>query len=159
MQLIEKDILTVERGIIFHQVNCMGVMGGGIARAIALKWPKVESAYVAKCAMVSNQEKLLGRVLVCKADEELYVANVFGQNNVSRTTRQTDYNATVEAFETFQRAVECVHVDNIEILTAVEHGLYFPYTMGCGLGGGNWKIYSAIIEAHFPNAIICRHEV
>jgi len=28
--------------------------------------------------------------------------------------------------------------------------------MGCGLGGGNWDEYRAVIEKHFPNAIIVR---
>lgn len=144
MQVIHKDLLTVDRGVLFHQVNCMGVMGGGIARSIALKWPQVEAAYKGKCDRTSNPERLLGRTFMYGLKDDLFIANVFGQNSISRTSRQTNYEATVEAFERLQ---ESQVIKNLP--------LYFPKNMGCGLGGGNWKIYSAIIEAHFPDAIIC----
>lgn len=143
MQVIHKDILTVERGVIFHQVNCMGVMGGGIARSIAEKWPKLEAAYKAICDKHTHNE-LLGKTFLYGVEVDLFVANVFGQNSISRISRQTNYEATVEAFERLQT------MDIEENLP-----FYFPKNMGCGLGGGNWKIYSAIIEAHFPDAIIC----
>jgi hypothetical protein len=29
-----------------------------------------------------------------------------------------------------------------------------PFGMGCGLGGGDWSIYSQIIERHLPDALI-----
>jgi O-acetyl-ADP-ribose deacetylase (regulator of RNase III) len=35
---INKDILTVEKGVIVHSVNCIGGVGG-LAGAIARKWP------------------------------------------------------------------------------------------------------------------------
>lgn len=145
MQVINKDLLTVDRGVLFHQVNCMGVMGGGIARSIAEKWPQVEAAYKAKCDRTSNAERLLGRTFLYGIKPDLFIANVFGQNSISRTSRQTNYEATVEAFERLQ---ESQIIKNLP--------LYFPKNMGCGLGGGNWKIYSAIIEAYFPHAIICQ---
>ena len=144
MKVINKDILTVDRGVIFHQVNCMGVMGGGIARSIALKWPDIEASYKESCR-VDKPEKLLGRTLICGVSDQLFVANIFGQNSISRSSRQTNYEATVEAFERLKEK---------HIIKGFP--LYFPYQMGCGLGGGNWTIYSAIIEAHFPNAIICK---
>lgn len=115
-------------------------MGGGIARAIALKWPKLEAAYKAECDKHTPSE-LLGKVFLYEVEPYLFVANVFGQNSISRKSRQTNYEATVDAFE---------RLNTIKNLP-----LYFPKNMGCGLGGGNWKIYSAIIEAHFPDAIIC----
>ena len=148
MKVIEKDILTVDRGVIFHQVNCVGVMGGGIARSIALKWPNVEAAYKNKCERTSG--KLLGRSFVygVTIDPPLFIANIFGQDSVSRTSRQTNYEATVEAFERLKQSQIVNPINSLP--------LYFPYQMGCGLGGGNWKIYSAIIEAYFPNAIICK---
>ena len=33
--LIKKDITTIEKGVIMHQVNCQDVMGAGVAKAIS----------------------------------------------------------------------------------------------------------------------------
>lgn len=43
--LIQKDITTVEKGVIMHQVNCQNVMGAGVAKAIYLKHPLVKQAF------------------------------------------------------------------------------------------------------------------
>jgi len=41
MNLIDKDITTVEIGVMVSQVNCRGVMGAGVAKAIRDRWPIV----------------------------------------------------------------------------------------------------------------------
>lgn len=152
MKIIEQDMLALDKGILFHQVNCQGVMGAGIAAALAAKYPGLEPEYRELCLKYHfRHEDLLGKVFLYTVTPELRIANVFGQGGVSRSSRQTNYDATVEAFERIVKAQERVH--------SPFNGkdFYFPYKMGCGLGGGNWQIYSAIIEAHFPDAIICRH--
>ena len=52
MNIIEMDILSVESGIILHHVNLHGSMGGGIAYAIANKWPHVNDLYKDFCKNV-----------------------------------------------------------------------------------------------------------
>lgn len=151
MKTIQKDILTIEEGIIFHQVNCQGVMGAGIARALADKYPGLEEAYHELCKKNDfDHEELLGKVFLFKVGPNLQIANVFGQGGVSRFTRQTNYDATVEAFERILKAQQQPH----SVFNGKE--FYFPYKIGCGLGGGAWPIYSAIIDYHFPDAIVCR---
>jgi len=149
-------------GILFHQVNCQGVMGGGIAYALARKFPGLEKAYRVfikeNCAYEYSNDgwltkeyktgSMLGKIHLFKACDDLYIANVFGQNDVSSRSRQTSYDATVEAFEVMEKALQ------EEALKGLP--LYFPYKMGCGLGGGNWQIYSAIINLYFPEATICQ---
>ena len=39
------DILDSTKDCICQQVNCHGVMGAGLAEAIAKKWPLVKSLY------------------------------------------------------------------------------------------------------------------
>jgi len=34
--------------------------------------------------------------------------------------------------------------------------VYMPYMMGCGLGGGEWDIYSTIVDVHCPGVIACK---
>jgi len=146
MKIIQQDMLEIQSGVLFHQVNCIGVMGGGIAYALAKKFPGLEKAYKEFCDdnIEFDTSSLLGKVFVFKVNDDLFIANIFGQDNVSTGSRQTSYDATVMAFELIQ---DSAYADMT---------LYFPYKMGCGLGGGNWNIYSAIIEEHFPNAIICK---
>ncbi len=50
----------------------------------------------------------------------------------------------------------------IQIGTVFPEGsrLYFPYGIGCGLAGGDWNMYSAILkvfaESYNMNVIICK---
>lgn len=147
MKIIQQDMLALKEGVLFHQVNCQGVMGGGIAYAFARKWPGLEAAYkryIKETKIGGKTSSMLGKVFIYRPDpsKQLWIANVFGQNNVSKSSRMTSYDATVEAFE---------------LMGDTNVQAYFPYKMGCGLGGGNWTIYASIIEAYFPDAIICQH--
>lgn len=156
MQIINQDMLRLERGVLFHQVNCEGFMGGGIARALADKYRHLEPEYRRFCNDVrrdGEDSSLLGKAQLVVISAELSVCNVFGQVYTSSAERQTSYDGTVKAFEQIAHARE-KHVNS----TFKRLPLYFPFKMGCGLGGGNWQIYSAIIEAYFPDAIICKHE-
>ena len=38
---IQKDITTVEEGVVLHGCNCSGGFGSGVAGAIRKKWPDV----------------------------------------------------------------------------------------------------------------------
>lgn len=156
MKTISQDMLRLERGVLFHQVNCEGHMGGGIARALADKYPHLEPEYRRFCRDTrrdSDDSSLLGKVQLVSVADELWICNVFGQVFTSSTSRQTSYDGTVQAFE------RIVHARERQINSTFNRlPLYFPYKMGCGLGGGNWNIYSAIIGEFFPDAIICKHE-
>jgi O-acetyl-ADP-ribose deacetylase (regulator of RNase III) len=174
MKIIQQNMLEIGSGVLFHQVNCQGIMGGGIAYALAKKFPGLEKAYRENIAMrvknAKNDREFIGSYLTEDGDilcedglandvmlgstflwtapkPNLYIANVFGQGYVSSIHRMTSYDATVRAFEVLTKN---------DIIR--NNPLYFPFKMGCGLGGGDWDIYSAIINRYFPDAIICQHE-
>jgi len=156
MQIIQQDMLELRSGVLFHQVNCEGFMGGGIARALADKYPSLEEKYRDFCDSTRREgddRTLLGKVQLVQINYDLSICNVFGQVNTSSSSRQTSYDGTVQAFERIVHARE-----RYTHSTFARLPLYFPYKMGCGLGGGNWNIYSAIIGEFFPDAIICKHE-
>lgn len=150
LQVIKKDILTIDSGIICHQVNCMGVMGAGIARSIKEKYPRVYDCYRTNC-QVSDRSTLLGQINVVRAEESalcnLYVANIYGQLFYGRAVKQlyTNYLAVDTAFASLSEHLKA-HIMQV----------YIPDKMGCGLAGGNWGNYSSIIEKHIPNAIVCK---
>jgi hypothetical protein len=155
MKIIQQDLLTVTDGIIFHQVNCLGIMGGGIAYALARKFPNLERDYREICKLAANP--LLGKVFLWRASDSLCIANIFGQEGISRNRRMTSYDATCNAFEQIKDTSQWSSQSN-HVFDYYADRFFFPYKMGCGLGGGNWDIYSAIIDHYFPDAIVCKNE-
>ena len=146
MKLIIKDILTVEQGIIVHQVNCRGVMGAGLALYIKQKYPQVYNNYKKACAMYKPEE-LLGKVQMVKITNNLVVCNLFAQLSYGRDKRYTDYNA----FES------CLK--KLAFKTDADTPIYFPYKIGCGLAGGDWETVYGLIDMylHNHNVIICKN--
>ena len=153
MKIIEKDILTVEKGIICQQVNCQGVMGSGLAKSIRNKWPVVYAHYLYECKGDKDHPKtnpdftLLGAHLFVAANQDISICNIFGQLNYGYDgKRYTDYSALNTAF--FNIAQEKDQLGKLDI--------YFPFNFGCERGGADWKIVSKMIEYYFPDAIICK---
>jgi len=135
-----KDITAVTDGIVIHQVNCKGVMGSGVALAIRKKWPEVYKAY-----MKHFKKAKLGMIQVIEIKKNLYVINLFGQEQYGRNRRYTDYSALQTCLEKV-RDWKAKNHPNLKI--------YIPYKMSCGNAGGNWDIVSKIIEKTLPEAII-----
>lgn len=146
MNSIEKDILTVESGVIVQSVNCCGPMGG-LAGAIKRKWPIVETSYLKLLKSEPKDEnyKFLGTTqLVSVNYDQLFVCNLFGQLNISTKERQTDYCAIWNGLKSIKNYI------------FTDEEIYFPYQFGCGLGGGDWQIISHMINSVFPNCNICK---
>jgi len=72
--------------------------------------------------------------------------HVFGQDDPGPNT---DMEWVREGLEDAARRIK-------GSLSLIGQPTYFPYKMGCGLGGGNWDEYRALIGRHFPEAIIVR---
>lgn len=79
-----QDITTVEDGLVIHGVNCLGVMGSGVALAIRNKWPTVYSSYK---TMPTGKESL-GVTQIVTVTPDLYVANCFTQLNFGNDGRR-----------------------------------------------------------------------
>ena len=139
----EQDILTVEQGIICHQVNLQGKMGKGIALDIRNKWPTVYESYLE--ALNQNKVKL-GSVQGVQVADKLVVANIFAQFNYGNDIRHTNYEALAVALES---------LSNVTKETSLIH---IPYNMGCGNAGGCWRIVYEIIRESLKNrnVIICK---
>ena len=144
MKRIKKDILTVEFGIICHQVNARGVMGAGLAAQVKTQFPKAYKDYMD--AYESGQLKL-GKVVISQIKPYNFIAHVVGQHDYGRRAIFTNYQALSLAFssvETFRKSLD------------KDIPIFFPWRMGSGLGGGSWRIVKDIIEDFFPDAIICQ---
>ena len=65
------NILDATEDIICHQVNCQGVMGAGVAKALYQRWPIVKGAYQRFCQVESlgEPQNLLGKVQMLKLSQ------------------------------------------------------------------------------------------
>lgn len=143
LTVINKDILTATSGLICHQTNCIGATGG-LAGAIFNKWPEAKNDYLHD--VKTFKEGLLGTVSISVISDTLTLVNMFAQSGVSHKNKATQYSA----FGACLYDLKAFYNNPTEI--------YFPYLIGCGLGGGDWNIVSEMIEEVFPNAIICKFQ-
>ena len=143
--IIDGDLLDVTEGIVAHQVNCHGVLGG-LAATLTEAYPRVLTKYQSLCASVPP-ETLLGHAqLVISATPEhpaLMVANLFGQ---LLPGPDTDYLAVRSAVRRLAEVCLFVGLDDAP--------LHVPYLMGCGIGGGDWDTYSTILCDQWPGEVI-----
>lgn len=136
---VKGNLLDSNCDYICHQVNCQGVMNSGIARQIRERWPEVyysykdtyDSYYIHK-----GITKLLGSVdiamITCSTQT---VLNMFAQNTCGYDgARYTSYDAFSNC------------LNEIRSIVPKDKTIGFPKGIGCGLGGGDWRVISALIE-------------
>lgn len=136
MRVIERDITTVEEGIVAHQVNCQGAIGAGVSGAMCRKWPEAERAYRAFCAEAASPESLLGSFCHVDVAPGLTVVHVFGQLDYGDAARTGRVYTDVDALAGAMRHL-CA-----DALAPV----YVPYGMGCGLAGADWSDVERALE-------------
>lgn len=131
--------------MIVHGVNCKGVMGSGVAKALRDKYPEVFTSYRDYYESfiddkLSDPRDLLGNVNYVQLDMDLTVANAFTQFDYGRDGRK--YVSYDSVFDAFTDVNQSLHE-----LWDIGRGqdLYFP-KIGAGLGGGNWNVIKTIIE-------------
>lgn len=112
------DITLVTEGIIAHGVNCQGVMGSGVARALYTKWPIVKEAYL------SLKEHKLGLIQQVYVDFGLSVFNCHTQEF---------YGIDNKVYANFDTVVKCM-----EVCATIDYIVNIP-KIGCGLGGLDWN--------------------
>ena len=146
---VKGSLLDTTCDYICHQVNCMGKMNSGVAKAIRLKWPVVFDEYEKMCeswhawAHAHHPEdyeqfaakEMLGRVQLVAVKENQVVINLFGQGTFGYDgKRYTSYDAFWN----------CLHL----IKKTVQKGskIGFPGYIGCVRGGANWDVIYEMIN-------------
>ena len=141
------NILECAERILVQQVNCMGVMGKGLALQIKNKWPAVYIDYMNMTHKYKDKalnKMLLGTYLASgtKDMSDKIVLNIFGQydyNHMSGLSKcHTDYMALTSAFKKINE-----EYNGQEIA--------FPYRFGCGLAGGDWDYVQYLMVTCMPN--------
>ena len=154
---IKGSVFDTDADIIAHQVNCMGVMGSGVAKQIRERFPKAYELYKTYCAAHHpDRHLMLGSTQVCPIydqDEkrELYIVHLFGQFDYGSSNKvYTDYGALRSALV---RLMDFAQREKLSIA--------IPYKMGCDRGGGDWDnvVYPMVCEVMGDDVdvIICEY--
>src|SRR6185295_4231933 len=146
MKIIEKDILTVERGIILHGCNAQIVMGSGVALALKQKYPVIYEDYKQECLEHKNDFERLGLCCVSSINDGLTIISIISQLYYGGDgQRYSDYCAINEAFSNIRSS-----------FPSSKKEFYLPYLVFSDRGGADWNIVFRMIDYYFPNAIICK---
>ena len=94
VEIIYGNLLESNANLICHQVNCLGVMGSGVALQIKNKWPIVFAEYRNLWEKYKNNiPYLLGMAQKVYLKEEsefnqdpMYVINMFAQINYGKNS-------------------------------------------------------------------------
>lgn len=140
VKVIQGNIINSNVDVIAHQVNCHFIMGGGVAYALRRAWPEIYRMYKKLGDSVEcKPSDWLGECQIVEIDQDRYVANLFGQEDLGCDKQYTDYDALKESLNKLKFKVEYMGLKTIA----------FPWGIGCGLAGGDWDIVKPMIEEVF----------
>lgn len=140
------DLLTeTDLTHIAHQCNLFHIFGGGLALAIAQKFPY---AWAADKRTPYGDAKKLGTYSVgISGDERPNVLNLYTQAAFAQDVRGQDFTD----YAALRRALMALEEER-----RGKHGfrLGLPHGLGCGLAGGSWPKVYGIIEAVFGKSSV-----
>ena len=128
IQYITGDLFASNETRLVHGCNALGIMGGGCAKIIKDRFPKVFQEY-RKIYEITGLK--LGEIYPVEVDDKIII-NAITQENFGTHQRQTDYDAVVSVF----RKIEEQYPNQTVIMPRI----------GAGLGGGDWSVIADIIE-------------
>ena len=146
LTVVRRNLLNVRFGMIVHQVNCKGVMGAGLAKSIREVYPVVYEKYKQLRVMQPGTIQLV-KVNPDSEKYPLFVVNLFGQVDFGGDAPQTNIKSVKNALKKIKK---------IRRIESMNLPIYFPWKIGCGLGGGDWDEYSKLIMKYCPDAVVCR---
>ena len=158
------ELFGISEGIIVQQVNCCGVMGAGLAKAILDKYPQVKEGFDDYYKSSLNDGKTknsccysqLGsfqiipldkpyksinelastRDLSYLNDSKLKVANIYSQAYYGNAQK------TGKVYTKLPFLINSIDV----IANFYNENIYVPIGIGCGYGGEDWERVSEEIE-------------
>lgn len=138
---ISGNILDATENIIVQSVNHQGVMGAGLAKQIATKYPSIlldDCQYKILCKQSFEDIKLEGVPAYHEIKDNKWIASIFGQDKYGLDKQYTDYVALGNGLESVR-------------LFALrrKYSIAIPSGIGCRLGGGDWDVVLNIIENCF----------
>lgn len=145
---VKGSLLETNCDYICHQVNCVGKMNSGVAKAIREKWPVVFKEYEEECEswhawayahfdkepINRAAEAMLGMAQLVPISETQIVINLFGQGSYGYDSRRyTSYDAF------------WMCLGRIREVVPQGSSIAFPDHIGSCRGGANWNVIKTMI--------------
>lgn len=161
IKIVDGNIFDSKANFIVHQTNCEGVMGSGVARQVAERYPNVEKEYrkylrycskngiepLGTAQYVPTEVWALTMIDTIKNNNVIdfdtnyqYIVNLFGQSTYGEGL-QTDLKAMKKAFIDIREKAQ-----NIGATVAM------PFKIGSVRGGANWNDVYKIIKDIFEKS-------
>ena len=121
--------------IITHICNDIGGRGKGFVLALSKKWKVTEEAY--RQWYKSQEEFSLGDVQFVHVADDIYVANMIGQQGIYKNTN----GLPPIRYEAVRQCLKKVALFAMEQKASI----HMP-RIGCGLAGGKWEFIEQIIK-------------
>lgn len=149
VEIVKGDLMTSGKDIIVQQVNCIVVMGGGLARTIYERYPEVRdeyNKYIKKANKRGDRSKeLLGAVHYVDVYDGVIVSNIFGQDKIAKGRHDsvvyTEYDKLEEGLKDVKRLAESYNLS-----------VGIPYELGCGMANGEWGEVKKRIDRVFKDS-------
>ena len=135
--IINADLLTATETYIAHQCNCISTDAKALAKSLFDKYPYANT-YKKRIYKNVQTHTQPGTIDVLEGHPQ--IINMYAQYypHIAKYNNDTQEKRIVW----FQ---ECLtHISNIENIK--HQTIAMPYNIGCGAAGGNWNIYSKMIE-------------
>lgn len=138
--LITGNLLEHNAQYIAHQCNCVSNGSAGLARAIYGRYP-----YSNIYATRKKTSKMGSIDIAGNGEDKRYVINMFSQYYPGKCKYPGNIDNAYLRANAFQSCLNKISkIDNLESIA-------FPYEIGCGLAGGDWKEYEKMISDFAKN--------
>lgn len=150
IKIVKGNILNSPDTFIAHQCNCTGKYVGGVAAAIFDKWPGANDN-------IRGTQGAFGEIKIHKVEKKKFIVNMFSQYEGGGLIEFTGKDSAEDRVIKFANALDIMTralKDEVRrlIFKDLPLTISFPYLIGCGIAGGDWEIYSAMLEK-FSDAI------
>ena len=130
------DVFCQNADVVAHQVNCEGIMNGGIAKFIRQRYMHMSDFHRYQKLCEVNGKMNLGHVFYCRSAEidrmkPFVIANCFGENKI--------HPAGGGPVTNYEALRQCLR--NVADVSRKHqfHIIAVPAKIGCGLAGGDWN--------------------
>lgn len=154
---VKGDLLNSDAQVIVQQCNCITMHALGLSLAIKKKFGICPYSTRQGQGNVANQETSSepGTIALMPMDNDRFCACLFAQYapgscsksyaSYERVKRERGIQETAEIRE--QWFAQCLELLTVQMTMLNLTSVAFPKGIGCGLAGGNWQRYSAMIQA------------
>lgn len=141
--VVKGNLLHTCTDLIAHQVNCQGVMGSGVARAVRETYMNIYNEYVNFLMQKkNNSETALGHSQFVK------VNSAYGYDAVINMFAQDKYGYDGKQYTSLEAFRSCLQEINSK---AIGKSIAFPWKIGCVRGGADWDTVLNMICTELTN--------